>query len=53
MDQQVSNEGDGDLDTHGVFGVAEEVSDFEVLFDPTEEQLDGLAAFVEIGDLPR
>ena len=45
------DQGDVDLDFHGVFADAEEVFDFEVLLDPFEEQLDLPALFVERGDL--
>ena len=50
-EQQESDEGDGDLDTHRVLGGAEEAGDFEGLLDPAEEQLDGPAALIEVGDL--
>jgi hypothetical protein len=43
--------GDGDLDSHGILGGSEETGDLENLLDPAEEQLDGPAAFVEVGDL--
>ena len=49
--QQIGDQGHGDLDTDGVLASAEEVFDLEGLFDPAEEQLDGPAAFVEVGDL--
>src|SRR5215208_5521738 len=38
--QQEGDQGDGDLDPHGVFAGAEKVADFEGLLDPAEEQLD-------------
>src|SRR3990167_8635418 len=49
--QQVGDQGAGDLDTDGVLRSADEVLDLQGLFDPAEEQLDGPAAFVEVGDL--
>ena len=39
------------MDADGVLGGAEELGDFEGLFDPSEEQLDVPAALVEIGDV--
>jgi hypothetical protein len=48
--EQEGDEGDGDLDAHGVLGGSEEVADFECLLDPAEEQLDGPTALVEVGD---
>ena len=45
------DEGDGDLNAHGVLGGPEEVADFEGLLDPAEEQLDLPAALVDLGDL--
>ncbi len=41
-----------DLAQHGVFRVADEGLDPEVLFDPTEENLDLPALFIDIGDGP-
>jgi hypothetical protein len=38
------------LDAHGVLRGAQELGDFEDLLDPAEEQLDGPAALVEVGD---
>src|SRR3990172_12098435 len=49
--QKESDKGDGDLDTHGVLGSAEEVADLEGLLDPAEEQLDLPATLVEFGNL--
>ena len=49
--EQVGDEGAGDLDADGVFGAADEVADAEGLFDPSEEELDGPATLVEVGDL--
>src|SRR3972149_5060491 len=51
--QHEGNEGNGNLDAHGVFGGAEEALDLQGLLDPAKEQLDGPAALVEIGDLLR
>ena len=48
-EEQIGDQGDGDLDAHGIFADAEEVLDLEVLLDPPEEQLDGPAPLVEIG----
>ena len=50
-EQQEGDQGDGDLDAHGVLAGSETVADLESLLDPSEEQLDRPAAFVEIGDL--
>ena len=41
VEQEIGDEGDGDLDSDGVFGGSEEVLDPEGLLDPSEEQLDG------------
>jgi hypothetical protein len=49
--QQKDDQRDGDLDAHGIFAGAEEAADLEGLLDPAEEQLDGPAALVKIGDL--
>ena len=49
--QQEGDEGDGDLDAHGVLTGAEEVADLQGLLDPAEEQLDSPAPPVERGDL--
>ena len=51
-EEQPGAQGDGDLYAHGILADAEEVLDLEVLLDPPEEQLDGPAPFVEIGDVP-
>jgi len=51
--QQESNKGYGDLSADGVFTGPEEMANFQGLFDPAEEQFDGPAALVEIGDLGR
>src|SRR5713101_8969167 len=50
-EQQEGYESAGDLDAHGILGGAEEAGDLEDLLDPAEEQLDGPAALVEVGDL--
>ena len=49
--EQKGDEGNSDLDVHGILGGAEEAGDLEGLLDPAEEQLDGPAALVELGDL--
>jgi hypothetical protein len=49
--QQKGDQGDGDLDAHGVFAGAEKAADLEALLDPAEEQFDRPAALVELGDL--
>src|SRR6476661_9052292 len=49
--QQISDQGDDDLNAHGVLGGTEEAGDPEGLLDPAEEQLDGPAALVEPGDV--
>src|SRR5215467_7693055 len=51
--QQESDQCDSDLDTHGIFGGSEEVSDLQGLLDPAEEQLDGPPALVEVGEFLR
>ena len=40
-EEQKGDEGDRDLNAHGVFRGAEEVLDLEGLLDPAEEQLSG------------
>ena len=45
------DEGDGDLNAHGVLGGSEEAADFEGVLDPAEEQFDLPAPFVEFGDV--
>jgi hypothetical protein len=45
------DQGDGDLDAHGVFRPADEPSDVERLFHQSEDQLDPPAALVQIRDL--
>ena len=42
----------GDLDPDGVLAGAQEMAQFQALLDPTEEQLDRPAPFVEVGDFP-
>ena len=48
--QQKGDEGDCDLNANGVLGCPEEVADFQGLFDPSKEQLDGPSTFIQIGD---
>ena len=52
VEQQVSDRGDGALDADRILAGAEEVFDLEVLLDPFEEQLEGPAPLVEVGDVP-
>lgn len=49
-DEDVDADGDPDLGLHGVFGVAVERFDVEVLFDPFEKEFDLPAAAIELGD---
>lgn len=49
--QQVGDQGHRDLDADSVLARADEVLDLQGLFDPTEEQLDGPAPLVQVGDL--
>ena len=49
--QQKRNQRDHNLDANGVLGGPEEVADFQDLFDPSEEQLDGPAPPVKVGDV--
>src|SRR5260221_85627 len=51
--QEEGDEGDGDLNAHGIFAGADELSDLQRLLDPAEEELDGPAPLVEVGDLLR
>src|SRR5512138_3620768 len=48
---QVGDQGDGDLDADGIFRDTDEVLDSQGLLDPAEEQFDLPALFVEIGNL--
>ena len=48
--QQKSYEGDRNLNANGVLGGAQEVADFQGLFDPSKEQLDGPSTLVQIGN---
>src|SRR5260221_8635061 len=48
--QQIGDHGGGELQSDGVGAVAEELSDLEVLLDPSEQQLDLPACLVEAGD---
>ena len=50
-EEQEGDQGDGDLDAHGILGTAEKAGDLEGLFDPAEEQFDCPTAFVEAGNL--
>ena len=50
-DQQVADEGGKNLNPHGVFGASQEVSDFQMLLDPFEEQLDSPALLVALPDI--
>src|SRR5205085_5582587 len=49
--EEVGDQGAGDLDAHGVLGAADEVGDLQGLLDPPEEEFDGPAALVEVSDL--
>ena len=49
-EQQEGDQGDGDLDAHGILGGAEETRDLQGLLDPAKEQLDRPPPLVEIGD---
>ena len=51
--QQIGDQGDGDLGSHGILASAEEAADLQGLLDPAEEQLDLPAHLVELGDLLR
>ena len=48
--QQVSNQGCEDLQADGVFGSAEEDADFQMLLDPSEQQLDLPTLSIKSGD---
>jgi hypothetical protein len=48
--QEIDDERDIDLGQHGVFRVADEGLDLQVLLDETEEDLDLPAFFVDVGD---
>ena len=48
--QQIDDEGDGDVGAHGVLGAADEVVDLEGVLDPAEEQLDVPTLLVNAGD---
>jgi hypothetical protein len=39
--QQIGDQGDGDLDVHGILVASREVANFQGLFDRSEEQFDG------------
>src|SRR6266849_4903179 len=48
--QQKSNQRDRNLNADGILGGSQEVIDFQDLFDPSKEQLDGPATLVQGGD---
>ena len=48
--QQVGNERNDDLNTHGVLADTDKVLDLQDLLDPAEEQLDRPAPLVELRD---
>jgi len=48
--QEIDDEGGIDLGQHGVFRVADESLDFQVLLDEAEEDLDLPAFLVDVGD---
>jgi hypothetical protein len=48
--QQKGDQGNCNLNANGVLGVPEEVADFQGLFDPSKEQLDGPSTLIQIGD---
>ena len=48
--QQIDDEGGVDLGQHGVFRVADEGFDLQVLLDEAEEDLDLPAFFVDVSD---
>lgn len=50
-DQEVSTDGRPDLDANGIGRSAHECTDPQVLFDPTKEQFDLPAGFVNLSDL--
>lgn len=50
-EQNVGDEGHGDLAADGILAGAHEAGDLQVLLDPLEERLDLPALFVECGDL--
>lgn len=49
--QQKGDQGHRDLDTHGILRGADEAGDLEGLLDPAEEQLDGPASAIELGNV--
>ena len=53
LQQQIGNQGDGDLDAYGILTAAQEMLNPQGLFDPLEEQFDGPAALIQIRDLLR
>jgi len=48
--QEINDESSVDLGQHGVFRVADEGLDLQVLLDEAEEDLDLPAFFVDVGD---
>src|SRR5512132_1018742 len=50
LQKQICNDGGGDLQPNGIGRASVETADFQVLLDPSEEQLDLPAGLVEIGD---
>ena len=48
--QEINNERDIDLGEHGVFRVADEGFDFQILLDEAEKNLDLPAFFVDVGN---
>jgi hypothetical protein len=49
--EQVGDQGGENLQTNGVFGTTEKAADFEMLFDPSKQQLNLPAFAVESSDL--
>ena len=49
--EQKSDHGGEDLDVDGILGTSKEGTDFQVLFDPTEQQLNPPAGFVKHGNV--
>ena len=52
-EQDIQKQGGPELPTDGIFGVAEEVTDFEGLFDLLEKGFDGPAASIQVGHARR
>ena len=51
--EQIGADGRPDLHPHTVGGSAEETPEAQMLFDPAEEQLDGPASAIDLGDEQR